>query len=170
MEADRSLLLSVGRKDDMTREFLGSDNQHLFPQVTRIVLSGNRPGTKEIPYLLKANSLLEFTFDADASAEGQKVVLQLHTADQSEDFTAVTIALNGRRLTQELPRGQGLQYDDAAHLANPRTLTFVLEASDLVGKNSRLTITTGPEGLVHSERYTATPFPFSYITNPLRLL
>lgn len=135
---DRNVLLSVGRRDEMCREYAG----YFLPQTikaTEVVrCDGNRPATDTIAYRLKAGGETRFEFKLGAEQVGASARLRLHTADQSKsEATAVVVDLNGRKYERVLPKGFGIQSRDPAHMAYPATIEFEIPAADLKkGKNS----------------------------------
>ena len=105
---DPSVLLAVGRRDEMCREFAG----YFMPQNIKAAEAarcrGNRPAAGSLPYRLKAGGEARFEFNlAGDQAEGS-ARLRLHTADQSKtDPTIVVVELNGRKAGARPSQGVG---------------------------------------------------------------
>jgi beta-mannosidase len=132
------VLLSVGRWDDMCREFHGYHNPEQVKGDMQTVLKGNLPDATEIPYFLGGHGAVKFQFDLDKTQVNQPARLRIHTADQSKTVrTVVQIMINGRSMKRTLPKGLGIQRTEPAHLAFPATLEFELAATVLhPGKNN----------------------------------
>ena len=132
--ASRSVLLSFGRRDSMTREFAGPAVSH---PSTRF--SGSYLDARLIPWSLPlpqtsghantSGDTLEFAFPVTARDAASPSWLDINAADQSHDQAAtVEIEVNGRRLSYALQQGLGKQLQDPAHLAFPETARFALPA------------------------------------------
>jgi hypothetical protein len=141
------VILSVGRADQMCREFDGYFQPEKAKGVAESLCSGKRPDSAKLSYRLFSEGLARFSFDLTAAQAGKPARLRLHTADQSDSTaTVVQVALNGRKLEKTLPRGLGIQRRDPAHLAFPATIEFEVSGSDLrKGKNS-LTVAVQGDG------------------------
>jgi len=131
------VILSVGRQDEMCREFADyfKPNQ---AQPGRIILcQGNRPVPTDLPYILDSDSTVRFEFTSSSTQAARAVCLRIHTADQSAAVqTLVEVSMNGKTIERSLPQGLGIQRTDPAHLAFPATVEFDLPPSDLHhGKN-----------------------------------
>ena len=115
------VLLAVGRRDQMCREFLET----------------HRPEPSYPSYLLDNKSNATFKFMASKAQAKHPARLRLHTSDQSKEIRAtVEVTINGKTLEQTLPEGLGIQKTEPAHLAFPATLEFELASSLLLrGKN-----------------------------------
>lgn len=135
---DESVLLAVGRRDEMCREFQGYFERDKSTELKQPVLTGTRPDPAQMPYLLDSGESVRFEFDATKDQAKRPLRLRLHTADQSKDVaTVVEARINGRTFEQSLPKGLGLQNVEPAHLAFPSTAVFEIPASGLrAGKNS----------------------------------
>jgi len=131
IEPSGDVLLSVGRRDKMCREFAGYFKANAGSPT---VLTGNRPDTAHLPYWLDADEAARFEFNGTTGPAR----LRIHTADQAvETPTEVEITLNGRTVTKTLPKGLGIQRTDAAHLAFPASVECEWPASALqTGKNT----------------------------------
>jgi len=137
IEPDESVLLAVGRKDQMCREFLGVSEKGKIKDVKQTVLTGSRPVPAQLPYLLDGGEPARFEFPASEAQVKQGARLRIHTADQSKEVSVqVQVTVNGKSFDQALQPGIGLQLRDPSHLAFPATLTFEIP-SDLLksGKN-----------------------------------
>lgn len=141
------VLLSVGRWDDMCREFHGYHDPEQAKGDMRTVLKGNRPDAAEIPYLLGGQEAVRFEFNIDKTQVNQPARLRIHTADQSKTVrTVVQIMINGLAMKGTLPKGLGIQRTEPAHLAFPATLELELAATVLhLGKNN-LTVRVQGDG------------------------
>jgi hypothetical protein len=131
------VLLAVGRRNRMCREYLGYFDTNKVKDVQQATLEGTRPDPSPLPCLLDSHHAVRFEFPlSDAQAE-HSARLRIHTADQSEKApTKVAVMLNGRRMDGSLPAGLGIQQIDPAHLAFPATVEFEVPAADLrPGKN-----------------------------------
>jgi len=129
------VLLAVGRRDRMCREYLGYFDTN--KDVKQATLEGTRPDPPPLSCLLDSNHAVRFEFPlSDAQAE-HAARLRIHTADQAKEApTKVAVTLNGRRMDGSLPAGLGIQRVDPAHLAFPATVEFQIPAAGLrPGKN-----------------------------------
>ena len=145
--SDPSVLLAVGRRDEMCREFGG----YFLPQTSRATAiarcSGNQPATDGLPYRIKAGGEARFEFSLTNDQAVRAARLRLHTADQCKtDTTIAVLELNGRKLERALPRGLGIQSRDPAHLAFPATVEFDIPAADLRKGENSLTVTVTGDG------------------------
>ncbi len=131
-------ILSVGRLDQMSREFLGYFDKNQVKKGQQVLLKGNHPDAARLPVWLDETSTVRFEFTGGKTLAARAARLRIHTADQSEaSETVVRITINGRTMERTLPRGIGIQRRDPAHLAFPATAVFDLTGSDLrPGKNS----------------------------------
>jgi beta-mannosidase len=132
-----SVLLALGRRDAMCREFDGYLNPGRIAGAARVRVEGTRPDPARLPYLLDGKGA-RFEFPASEAQARHPARLRIHTADQSADTPTKALAtINGRRLEGTLPRGLGIQRPDPAHLAFPATVEFRIPARDLrTGKNT----------------------------------
>jgi beta-mannosidase len=131
------LLFSIGRRDAMTREFLGYDDPARIDSVWETAIEGVRPDPAALPFLMDADRRVRFIFEVGRSWE-QPARLRLHTADQSRVVAAqIEVKVNGRRFAAALPTGLGIQKREPAHLAFPETATIYLPAGTLAeGENT----------------------------------
>ena len=122
VEPVNSVLLSVGRRDQMCREFLGYSDTEKIKELKSVTLTGSRPAPSSLPYQLNPQGVARFEFPVAESQTKRPVRLCLHTADQAKEVaTVVDVWINGRKFEQSLPRGLGLQNSDPAHLTFPAT-------------------------------------------------
>jgi hypothetical protein len=137
VEPNTEVLLSVGRRDQMCREFRGYADPCGIPKNQKTVCEGRRPNAAQVPYRLEDGDSIQFRFALDAALAKRPARLRIHAADQSKRTpTSVEVVLNGRTLQGVLPLGIGVQYDDPSHLAFPATLELPIAAADLrTGKN-----------------------------------
>ena len=125
------VLLSVGRRDAMTREFAGHDKPGDAGDAPVVTLEGNRPCPSQLPSLMQGDRIVRFVFDITERWE-HPARLRLHTADQhSATSTIVEATVNGRSFEADLSAGLGIQKVDPAHLAFPASLCFDLPAGTL---------------------------------------
>jgi hypothetical protein len=130
IEPAPSVLLALGRRDAMCREFAGYADPNPSAPVHQV--SGNRPDPASVPYLLEGKSAVRCEFAlSDGQAQGP-ARLRIHTADQAATVpTQVAVAINGRRVEGPLPLGSGIQRTNPAHLAFPATVAFQVPAGRL---------------------------------------
>ena len=127
IEPSADVLLAVGRKDAMCREFLGSPDPSKLPKDSETTLLGTRPAPAALPCLLAGKSAARLKFHVDAQQAAGSALLRLHTADQAANVaTEVQVLVNGRRFEISLPKGLGIQQSDAAHLAFPFSAELTL--------------------------------------------
>jgi beta-mannosidase len=131
------VMLSLGRRDQMCREYLGYADASKVAKAGQVSVEGNRPDPSQVPYLLDSNHAVRFKFSLSNAQAKHSARLRIHTADQAEKTpTKVAVTLNGRRMERSLPAGLGIQRIDPAHLAFPATLDLQVPATDLrPGKN-----------------------------------
>ena len=131
------LLFSIGRRDAMTREYLGYSDTSTFGDKLDLTIAGNRPEPAALPFLMTEDRKVRFYFDITQSWP-QPARLRLHTADQdSERALQLLVTVNGVQFAGALPTGLGIQNQDPAHLAFPQTAEFHLPAGTLQkGRNS----------------------------------
>jgi len=134
------VLLAVGRRDEMCREFegyFGQDKTQREPLQRR----SSRRDAAAVSYRLQGNEPAQFAFDVDAAHAGQPACLRLHTADQADSVeTLVAVELNGCQQERPLPKGLGIQLRDPAHLAFPATVEFNLPGSAIRKGRNQLTV------------------------------
>ena len=135
------VLLAVGRRDQMCREFLGYFEPNKIADVTQVTLTGTRPDPSRLPYRLDGGKAVRFEFPVKDDSSKHAAKLRIHTADQSKEVRAVVgVRVNGKALEQSLPEGLGIQNTDPAHLAFPATLEFEIPASALQGGKNILEV------------------------------
>ena len=126
------VLFAIGRRDAMTREFMGYDDLSRIEEIGEIEIKGVRPDSSALPLLMTSNRRVRFVFEV-AQGWQRSARLRLHTADQSDSAAPqVEVSLNGRRYEASLPTGLGIQNRDPAHLAFPQTATIDLPRGSLV--------------------------------------
>lgn len=134
------VLLAVGCRDQMCREFQGCSNPDAEPRKvsTQTTVQGQCADASAMPYLLGAGGTAAWTFEVDATQAARPARLELSTADQSADVaTVIEINVNGASFLETLAKGLGVQRRDPAHLAFPQTLTIDLPTGTLhAGKNT----------------------------------
>jgi beta-mannosidase len=132
IEPDKNVLLAVGRRDQMCREFFGYFDKHKVKHAKPVTLSGPRQDSSVLPYRLDAQGTVHFEFAATKAQAKRPLRLRLHTADQSKDVaTVVEVRINGKAFEQSLPKGLGLQNAEPAHLAFPSTMVFEIQFGGL---------------------------------------
>ena len=133
-----SVLLSLGRRDQMCREYLGYFDPGRVVSIGQVSLEGNRPNSSKVPYLLDGKNAVRFEFQLSDSQAKQPARLRIHAADQMEKAPVkVVVMINGHRMEGSLPLGLGIQQADPARLAFPATVQFRVPARDLrLGKNA----------------------------------
>jgi hypothetical protein len=126
------VLLAVGRRDRMCREYLGYFDTNKVKNVKQATLEGTRPDPSPLPYLLDRSHRACFQFPVNRFQAKRPARLRIHTADQSQNVRAVVEAtVNGKPFEQSLPEGLGIQNTDSAHLAFPATAVFEIPSSIL---------------------------------------
>jgi beta-mannosidase len=137
IEPSAEVVLAVGRRDAMCREFAGYFDSHKIEAVARATLQGRRPDPARLPYRLDGGKSARFEFSLSDAQAKRPARLRIHTADHTEKTpTKITVTVNGGRMEESLPAGLGIQRSDPAHLAFPATLEFFIPAADLrPGKN-----------------------------------
>ena len=137
---NKEVLLSVGRRDAMTREFLGYDDLSWIDELQEVTITGNRPDPAELPLLMTADRIMRFVFVVDQGRE-QPSRLRLHTADQAGDLAPLLrVTVNGTQFERLLDTGLGIQNMDPAHLAFPQTAEFELPAGTLADGTNTLEV------------------------------
>jgi beta-mannosidase len=126
------VLLAVGRRDRMCREFLDETGSRTGRAVRETTLTGNRPDPAGLPCLLGSADLARFEFELTGAQARLPVRLWIHTADQSKDPEAtVVVKVNAALFKQSLPKGLGVQQGNPSHLAFPASLSFALPSNVL---------------------------------------
>ncbi|MEI6424456.1 MAG: polysaccharide lyase family protein, partial [Lentisphaerota bacterium] len=138
IEPDESVLLAVGRRDQMCREFQGYFPQDSAKGVRKAAFEGTHPDASQLFYLADGKNSARFEFPISNAQVNRGARLRIHTADQSKYvYTQVQVTVNGTSFEQALPPGIGLQRTDPSHLAFPSTLTFDIPSGLLQsGKNA----------------------------------
>ena len=138
IEPSHEVLLSLGRRDQMCREFAGHSDPGKDANAGPVSIEGSRPDPSQVPYLLDGKTAVRFEFALSDVQAKRPARLRIHTADQAEKApTRVVVTMNGRRIEGSLPLGLGIQRTDPAHLAFPATVEFQIPARDLrPGKNA----------------------------------
>jgi beta-mannosidase len=135
----RDVLLSMGRRDATTREYLGYPNNSALPDGPRAAapseLRGRRPDVSGVPLLAGVPEkggpstlpVVRFIFDVPESQAALRSQLRIHTADQSSTRgPTIVVHANRVRLETTVHPGLGRQRTEPAHLAFPATVTFDL--------------------------------------------
>ena len=126
------VLLALGRRDKMCREFLGYDSPKKTTSNTEVTLAGRQPDPLALPFLQQTGVVVRLQFEMAASRAGRPARLRLHTADQAAAIAPlVAISINGRRMEQQLPTGLGIQATAPAQLAFPASAVFELAGGTL---------------------------------------
>ena len=147
IEPDASVLLSLGRREAMCREFGGYFGSCTPIGSNRVCLKGTRPNTGRVPYLLDRNGVVQLHFELCDAQLGRAARIRLHTSDRSADTpTRIRATLNGRRFGAALPRGLGIQKADPAHLAFPATTELAVPADVLRPGDNRLELGVQGDG------------------------
>ena len=111
----------------MCREYRGYDDPKGLGDAVNTTLKGSRPGTDDVPYIVKGKSAVRFLFPVESGAASGGARLRLHSADQSAAAAAeLAVVVNGRKFAATLPKGLGIQDRDPAHLAFPATAVIDL--------------------------------------------
>ena len=132
------VLLSMGRRDSMCREFSGYFGGEGNLEADT-VFRGNRINSEEVPFILKGK--IQFSFDIENKRSGNGSLLRIHTSDCSNDGGAVLfIELNGFSCEKALPAGRSIQHEKPAHLATPATLEFDIPAGVLKSGENVLSV------------------------------
>ena len=131
------VLLAVGRRDQMCREFLGYVDPRKIADLKQATLVGTRPDPAQLPYRLDTGKQARFEFPLSGSSPQRPARLRIHAADQSKAVrAALNVTVNGKTFEQSLPAGLGIQDADPAHLAFPATVEFEIPVGVLQpGKN-----------------------------------
>jgi len=125
VEPASDVLLALGRRDKMCREYAGYSDPDGIRSVKTTELAGRRPATSEMPYLQNNAITSIFMFEVSEIQSARPAQLRIHTSDQSKDLsTDVEIAVNGQSVHRHLPKGLGIQNSEPAHLAFPAILEF----------------------------------------------
>ena len=138
IEPAPSVLLALGRRDAMCREFGGYSDPGKVAPVGKSSIEGRRPDPSQVPCRLNGKDAARFEFVLSNAQAKRSARLRIHTSDQAEKApTGVVVTINGQPMEGSLPLGLGIQRTDPAHLAFPATLEFQIPAKDLRrGKNA----------------------------------
>ena len=136
IEPGNDVLLAVGRRDQMCREFADYFEPAKIAAAKPVILTGARPEPSGLPYRLDRGKAVRFEFSANSNSVNRPARLRIHTADQSKEVcAAVTVTVNGKSFKQTLPAGLGLQNSDPAHLAFPATMELEIPLGLLAREN-----------------------------------
>ena len=141
------VLLAVGRRDRMCREFLGyfEPAKAVKAAGAEAIVTSVDPG--QVAYLMEAGKSVRFEFPVTAEAAGKPVTVRLHTSDQSKEIAAaVAISLNGRSVENTLPTGLGMQKENPQQLAYAASLEFSLPAGSLKAGTNTLDVKLANDG------------------------
>ncbi len=146
IEPGGGLLLALGRRDAMCREFAGYDDPGRLGSPAGVVLDGARPEANRVPWQLKGEATVRLRFEVEYGAASGGATLRLHTADQSAVRAEVAVTLNGHKSVLTLPKGLGIQDSDPAHLAMPATARIDLPAGTLKAGANELEVRVSNDG------------------------
>ncbi len=139
-----NVLLSVGRRDKMCREYAGYGNIASIKDRKEETVTAEIKylGGEQIPFILqKSHQYLRFQFAADDAAGQAASQLRLHTADQSPDApTSVKLTVNGTEFNVSIPKGIGVQSTEPFHLAFPYTAVVDIPAGCIKAGNNVLDV------------------------------
>jgi len=132
IEPDPSVLLALGRRDAMCREFAGYGQPPNLPGTRTVELNGRRPDPAHLPYLLGGERRARWRFAATGAQVERPTRLRIHLSDcDSVTDPRLEVVVNGRRYEQIWPRGLGIQQDQPYHLAFPTSVQFDLPVGRL---------------------------------------
>ena len=125
VEPTGDVLLSVGRRDKMCREYLGYFDASQVKGGADTVCTGNRPDSERLPYLLDHKGSARFEFNCDAARAGRRPLADSHGRPGEGN------ADRGGRLDQRpameamLPRGlASARRSDALGLSGHRGIRY----------------------------------------------
>jgi hypothetical protein len=144
IEPTADVLLAIGRKDRMTREFAGGAAGAPAINSAKVRLAGRLPAASSLPLLMEAGRTVDFAFPV--SDAHRVAVLRIHTADQSPAGASLRATVNGRSFTVEIPAGLGLQKANPQHLAKSKTVEIPLPADALRPGENSLTLELANDG------------------------
>lgn len=139
VEPNEEVLLYMGRRDSIAREFSGyfeqaalaADNSngealaHRLENDAAIVAEGRCIPSEKVEYLVEDTA--EFWFCTNNRKDAR---LRIHTADRSQEPCSLKILLNGQEISEiAMDSGYGIQKDVPDHLAYPRTYEVLLPGS-----------------------------------------
>lgn len=139
-------LAAVGCQDSMRREFGGYEKTAPSNTVKGTKLDGRLPEASQLPGLFESGNQLFWNFELPEVRGASS--LRLHTSDQSADGTTFDVLVNGHLFPSAFPFGYGLQKDDPAHLARPRSVTIPLPPSTLKAGFNTIHITNSGKGWI----------------------
>lgn len=145
VEPGCDVLLALGRRDAMCREFAGYFDPGKIAGAVRVTVEGTRPDPTRVPWLLDNQKRVHCEFVLNDAQAQRPARLRIHAADQAEQGpTTVVVKLNGRRMESLLPAGFGIQQTDPAHLAFPATAEFQIPTRDL--RTAKYTLEVAVQG------------------------
>ena len=138
IEPAPSVLLALGRRDAMCREFAGYGQPPTLTGEATVELQGRRPDPGRLPYLLGGPRQVRFSFEAKQAQIKGPARLRIHLSDlDSTADPVLRIVVNLQHYRRALPRGLGIQKNQPYHLAFPVTAVFDLPPGLLkAGKNT----------------------------------
>ena len=134
---DKSVLLYMGRRDSICREF----SQTVEEMVQKVSATDAMVDAAKVSY--KLDGKLEIVFEADVENAGREALLLLYICDNDPvGMGHVEIKLNGCVVNAALKAGLGVQTNEPWHLAFPKTLTFSIPKGITVKGQNTLVIET----------------------------
>ena len=147
------VLLWVGRRDAMSREYAGYSDIKRLGRSRSAELRGDHLDPSGLPLLLTGGSgTARFIFEVDAKQSRRPARLRIHTSDQSSDVSPIVevevseVEVRGKRHQKTLPKGLGIQNTDPAHLAFPASAAFDFPAGTLKTGSNILEISVKNKG------------------------
>lgn len=141
------VLLAVGRRDRMCREFQYYADPRGAADVATAEVEGTLPDAGRVPFLLRADQRRRFVFSLSESQSAHPAKLRIHACDRAAEApTKIVATLNGRTMEAAFPPGLGIQAQDPAHLALPATAEFPIAAEDLQPGANTLDVQVAGEG------------------------
>lgn len=142
------VLLSLGRKDAMCREYFGYGDA-IKPVAKNPLLQGRRPDPNGVPYQLAPKSPLRFSFTIDPERSQQPARLRINSADQSREVKPVLrVEVNGWTRELDMPAGLGSQNIEPCRLAFPATAQMMIPAQVFKAGSNLLTVEIVNEGWI----------------------
>lgn len=144
LDPSEDVILSMGRRDSMCREFSG-----YFENKAEIssgaVYKGKRIEAAAVSHVMQ--DTITFCFDVKEEQLMKRSRLRIHTCDQhSEDETELEIKINEAVYQNKLQKGLGAQNTNPAQLAFPETVTVELSADLLKPGTNTVEITVKNDG------------------------
>lgn len=138
VQPSNDVILYMGRKDSISREFRGYFDKKLPRSV--VEADGRQIPADQVDYLLEDKAV--FCFDTEQLADA---TLWVHVSDSSKQPCQVTVTLNGQEAgTITMESGYGYQKEQPDHLACPKSYRVDLPGSLFARKNKlELQITEG---------------------------